>query len=579
MILFSARSLFSVFVLLCAIHFAAASTLLPDDEVDALREIAATLGKKDWDFNADPCGVEGGWGDNKVIGATTNAVTCQNITDANNNTVSHVVSIVLRNQSLPGALPPRLFRLPYLRNFDVTRNYLNGTIPKEWGSTKLVNISVVVNRLTGPIPKELGNISTLQELNVESNQLSGHLPPDLGNLSQLIQLQITSNNFTGELPQTFVRLTTLQDLRLGDNQFTGRIPDFIHNLTNLSKLFIQASGLQGPIPSGIALLEKLSDQRISDLNGTESQIPRLNRSNIKTLILRSCNLIGELPDYLAEMTNLNILDLSFNKLSGTISSSFGNVNYLYLTGNQLTGAIPGWILDSGDNVDLSYNSFTAGGSECQNKSVNLFAGSAVDNVTLYSASSGLVSCLKNYHCTKSQHNLFINCGGSEVKIGDNTYNGDIAQPTPSSFFLGDNWAYSSTGHFLDDSRNIDNYIVENASRLSMNNAQLYMNARCSPISLTYYGFCLMNGHYNVSLHFAEIVFTGDKTYSSLGRRVFNIYIQGKLVLADFNIEIHAEDSMVPLYLLSPSILTLNPQKSRPAHQSQPAYLLAQWSGL
>ncbi|KAL5717687.1 hypothetical protein ACHQM5_010660 [Ranunculus cassubicifolius] len=32
------------------------------------------------------------------------------------------------------------------------------------------------------------------------------------------------------------------------------------------------------------------------------------------------------------------------------------------------------------------------------------------------------------------------------------------------------------------------------------------------------------------------MFTSDRTYSSLGRRIFDIYIQGKLVRKDFNIE-------------------------------------------
>ncbi|KAL7087491.1 hypothetical protein ACP275_13G071000 [Erythranthe tilingii] len=63
-----------------------------------------------------------------------------------------------------------------------------------------------------------------------------------------------------------------------------------------------------------------------------------------------------------------------------------------------------------------------------------------------------------------------------------------------------------------------------------------MDARLSPISLTYYGFRLINGNYTVNLHFAEIMFTDDKTYSSLGRRIFDVYVQGKLVLKDFNIE-------------------------------------------
>ncbi|PON69839.1 Malectin [Parasponia andersonii] len=31
------------------------------------------------------------------------------------------------------------------------------------------------------------------------------------------------------------------------------------------------------------------------------------------------------------------------------------------------------------------------------------------------------------------------------------------------------------------------------------------------------------------------MFTNDKTYKSLGRRLFDVYIQGKLVLKDFNI--------------------------------------------
>uniref|UniRef100_F6HME0 non-specific serine/threonine protein kinase n=1 Tax=Vitis vinifera TaxID=29760 RepID=F6HME0_VITVI len=62
-----------------------------------------------------------------------------------------------------------------------------------------------------------------------------------------------------------------------------------------------------------------------------------------------------------------------------------------------------------------------------------------------------------------------------------------------------------------------------------------MTARKAPLSLTYFGFCLKNGDYNVRLHFAEIEFKDEEAYSKLGRRIFNIYIQGKLVWEDFNI--------------------------------------------
>ncbi|KAK9269412.1 hypothetical protein L1049_001185 [Liquidambar formosana] len=89
---------------------------------------------------------------------------------------------------------------------------------------------------------------------------------------------------------------------------------------------------------------------------------------------------------------------------------------------------------------------------------------------------------------------------------------------------------------MDDNSNTDSFIWTNKSALAMKNSELYMDARLSPLSLTYYGFCLRTGNYEVKLHFAETMFTDDKTYSSLGRRIFDVYIQGKLVLKDFNIE-------------------------------------------
>ncbi|KAF1897664.1 hypothetical protein Lal_00032421 [Lupinus albus] len=100
--------------------------------------------------------------------------------------------------------------------------------------------------------------------------------------------------------------------------------------------------------------------------------------------------------------------------------------------------------------------------------------------------------------------------------------------------LQDHLGFSSSGDFMDNECS-GYYTVSNKSRLSMTNAELYMNARVSPTSLTYYGFCLRNGNYTVSLHFAEIMFTGDQTFKSLGKRVFDIYIQGELVKKDFNI--------------------------------------------
>ncbi|KAH9779300.1 putative leucine-rich repeat receptor-like serine/threonine-protein kinase [Citrus sinensis] len=428
-------SLIAAFGLIISLAFGAT---LPQSEVEALKDIAKTLGKRNWNFSVDPCSGKEGWADQNPVKGFENAVTCN--CSFSNGTICHVVSI-----------------------------------------------SLLVNRLTGPIPRAFANISTLTSLAIEYNHFSGVLPPELGNLPRL------------------------------------------------ERIVIQASGLVGPIPSGIASLSKLTDLRISDLNGTEAPFPPLDKmKKMKTLILRSCNISGKLPDYLGLMT-----DVSFNKLNGAIPSTFMgllDVDYIYLTGNLLTGTIPPWMLQKGDRVDLSYNNFTAGSSEtsCQYRSVNLFASSSKGN-----NSTGIVSCLRSFRCPKTYYSVHINCGGKQVTVdGNTTFEDDTDEAGPSRFaFRGsNNWAFSNTGHFLDDDRPADTYIQTNTSILLMNDSQLYTRARISPISLTYYGFCLGNGNYTASLHFAEIMFTNDKTYSSFGRRIFDVYIQGKLVLKDFNIE-------------------------------------------
>ncbi|RVW59344.1 putative leucine-rich repeat receptor-like serine/threonine-protein kinase [Vitis vinifera] len=134
--------------------------------------------------------------------------------------------------------------------------------------------------------------------------------------------------------------------------------------------------------------------------------------------------------------------------------------------------------------------------------------------------------------------MHINCGGKEVIVdGNTTYEDDTDSGGPSKFYQSrTNWAFSSTGHFMDDDHPTDSFIGTNVSRLTMENSGLYTTARLSALSLTYYGFCLENGNYTVKLHFAEITFTDDKTYSSLGRRLFDVYVQDELVLKDFNIE-------------------------------------------
>ncbi|XP_062162696.1 probable LRR receptor-like serine/threonine-protein kinase At1g07650 isoform X3 [Alnus glutinosa] len=259
---------------------------------------------------------------------------------------------------------------------------------------------------------------------------------------------------------------------------------------------------------------------------------------MKRLMLRSCNLSGPIPAYISEMTPLQILDLSFNRLEGKVPDFEGlaYLQSLFLTSNLLNGPIPDWIKsrDSRYQIDLSYNNFSESSAPptCQ-ETLNLFESfSGQNNLTLGR------ECLQTYPCSKDRYSLRINCGGSATTINGNIeYEGDQIQAGPAKFVPNiASWGFSSSGNFWDVNSTSDQYIANNVSILRMNNSELFTSARLSPLSLTCYARCLANGNYTVKLYFAEIVFRVNRSFYSLGRRIFDVYIQEKLALKNFDIE-------------------------------------------
>lgn len=149
-------------------------------------------------------------------------------------------------------------------------------------------------------------------------------------------------------------------------------------------------------------------------------------------------------------------------------------------------------------------------------------------------------CYSKEHicCITDGCSLHVNSGGSDVPINEGNrevdYVGDAeVEGGSAKYYLSSsgNWGFSSTGDFMDDSNDQNTRFIETVSSSGL--SELYRNARVSPLSLTYFSYCLENGDYNVSLHFAEIIFTDNNTYFSLGRRLFDIYIQVIIHLSQF----------------------------------------------
>ncbi|XP_024987464.1 probable LRR receptor-like serine/threonine-protein kinase At1g07650 [Cynara cardunculus var. scolymus] len=541
--------LFFMFSLIFYSNFAfGQAAKLDQKEVKVLKELGEKLGlagKKEWNLDKDPCSGEGNWGRGEYRKGFEVSVECDCSFDRN--ATCHVHRIALKSQNISTAIPPEFSKLRYLKELDLSRNCLNGTIPPQWATMRLVDLSLMGNRLSGPFPRVLTRITTLVNLSMEGNRFSGSLPQEIGNMKSLQKLTLCSNAFTGQLPAALAKLTNLTDLRICDNNFTGKIPDFIGNWTEIGKLHIQGCSLEGPIPSSISALTKLTDLRISDLKGRGSSFPPVQKMEaLSKLILRNCFIHGTIPNYIGNMRKMKTLDLSFNNLTGEIPPSFsqlGKTDYIYLTQNNLTGPLPGWIFSSTKTVDVSYNHFTLGTSgpnDCPREGT-------INMVESYSSSANkqnnIHSCLKkDFPCPNSArqpYSLYINCGGREVNINTATkYQADLEAKGASTYYMGRNWAFSSTGNFLDDDIDSDLYILPNTSSLhnvSTSETRLYTTARTAPISLTYYGLCLINGNYTVRLHFAEIIFSQDNTFNSLGKRVFDVYVQGELKLKDFDI--------------------------------------------
>ncbi|KAG0459558.1 hypothetical protein HPP92_022686 [Vanilla planifolia] len=511
--------------------------VLSRSEVRVLKEIAKRTGLKDWDFGVDPCSGEGSW--SILDGKISSGIECD--CHFASNSSCHITRLFLKGQNISGELPAEFGKLLYLQQLDLSRNVFNGSIPATWSTMHLLDLELMGNRLSGQFPEALTRMSNLKNLSIEGNRFSGPIPPEIGNLVNLERLSIESNQFSGVLPANLAKLTNLIDLRISDNMFSGKVPNFISHLARLEKLHIQGSFLDGPIPPGFSNLINLVDMRITDLGGNWSAFPQVKgMKSLKTLILRNCSIHGTIPPYLGNMGSLKNLDLSFNKLTGEIPSTFANlkkVDFMYLTGNVLTGTIPNWALIRNKNLDISSNNFSIGKSgptQCPQGSVNLVESYAAEVEKITS----IKPCLRrNFPCYSPSYiySLHINCGGREKVVNGTKYEADMEERGASMLYFGQNWAFSSTGNFMDNNEDSDNYIARNTSILSMPNAELYTEARLSPLSLTYYGLCMGTGQYTVDLHFAETVFQNDNTFSSLGKRLFNVYIQREAVLEDFNI--------------------------------------------
>ena len=124
------------------------------------------------------------------------------------------------------------------------------------------------------------------------------------------------------------------------------------------------------------------------------------------------------------------------------------------------------------------------------------------------------------------YSVHINFGGKATTIGNIKYEADV-DPTGAAKYVcvRENWGFSSSRRFWGINTSANDYIANNVPILRMNESELYTSAWLSSLSIIYYARCLANEPYKVKVHFAEIVIRDNRSFSSVARWIFDIYVQ------------------------------------------------------
>ncbi|KAK8449640.1 hypothetical protein SEVIR_7G249051v4 [Setaria viridis] len=501
-------------------------------EAAAVNAVFAKLGQtasSAWNISGDPC--TGAATDGTNIDTDPNfnpAIKCE--CSGQNNTVCHVTKLKIHALNAVGAIPAELQNLTRLTNLNLGQNYLTGPLPSFLGKlTAMQYMDLGINSLSGSVPKELGNLTNLVWLSFSSNNLNGSLRLELGNLVKLEQLYIDSAGLSGPLPSSLSSLTRMKTLWASDNDFTGQIPDYIGNWANLTELRFQGNSFQGPLPTTLSNLVELTSLRIGDIvNGSSSLAFISNMTSLNTLVLRNCRISDNLASVnFSQFATLTLLDLSFNNITGQVPQALPNLNllnFLFLGNNSLSGSLPSSIGTSLKNLDFSYNQLSGNFPSwvSPNLKLNLVANNFVFDEFNNNNSAlpwGLGCLQRDTPCflgSSESSSVAVDCGSSRFISG---------APT---------WGVSNVGRFMDSQNG--SYIIYSSRQFQNTlDSELFQTARMSPSSLRYYGIGLENGNYTVTLQFAEFDFEDMQTWKSLGKRVFDIYVQGERKEQNFDI--------------------------------------------
>ncbi|GLJ20197.1 hypothetical protein SUGI_0366600 [Cryptomeria japonica] len=154
-------------------------------------------------------------------------------------------------------------------------------------------------------------------MDLSYNNLTGDVPSWLWELPSLTRLNLSGNHLEDHLPGYLFAKRALEYLDLSDNFFNGSILPFVG--LNLMTLILSGNNLRGAFSSSIC------------------------SPYIEILDLSSNKLSGSLPSSLANCSSLGVLKITNNDFDGQIPQDIGNITslgILHMNDNKLRGSLP-----------------------------------------------------------------------------------------------------------------------------------------------------------------------------------------------------------------------------------------------
>ncbi|CAL5359508.1 unnamed protein product [Camellia sinensis] len=252
-----------------------------------------------------------------------------------------VTALNMSSLKLVGSLSPQIGNLTFLEEINIQGNNFRGTIPQEIGGLfRLQNLRLANNSFQGEIPINLTHCSHIRVIDLKGNNLEGTIPPELSILSKLNQLSLSRNHFSGNIPPSLGNLSALQILDLAHNNLHRTIPIELGHLSNLYAFQLSSNNLSGMVPDQLYNISTIQIFSVTNnsLSGNFPSNLGLTLPKLQLFLADKNQFFGSIPASLANASGLAEISIGDNALTGPIPLNLGSLQYLqvlHIAGNPL----------------------------------------------------------------------------------------------------------------------------------------------------------------------------------------------------------------------------------------------------